>query len=528
MHGMIATNDPQHTLSGDTLARLGVSVPLRPGPTQDLLWVSSSDRSGTTALVEADPVFASRLLGVVFAADAADGATDGAMRSASDVVSELGSRHVRAVGLALGVQTLVLDPSVGEHWLKGWWNVSLAKAQAAQLAHGAMDPKCGRQAYLLGLISDIALPLLMRLDPGFYRDVMPRRKENQSWCDVERHRFGVDHAQAGAYLLSKWNVPAPVCRLVRAHHQTPAGDENLSLRTALYLSGLMPHEEEGAVDNEPALQSLHGRLLANDYATPTSFLESARFAASKRSRGDSRRDHGRELDLPGLLVASATDCVELVTRAHRLETARSRQAEDLSTLRMDAYTDPLTKVLNRRGFFDLAQQRIDKSGGGLSACCMLLDLNEFKPVNDKYGHDVGDKILRGLAKLLRRSVSRTDLIGRLGGDEFVVLITDLTEEGARSAAERLYKTCHGVHLRVSDDLTLPVLLSLGAVYDTQLGESVPLDQMMAAADELMYRQKRTRKAGLLFGRVTPDVLDDGIAVDAPADAEPAKPFDPQI
>ena len=159
---------------------------------------------------------------------------------------------------------------------------------------------------------------------------------------------------------------------------------------------------------------------------------------------------------------------------------------------------------------------------------MLLDLNEFKPVNDKYGHDVGDKILRGLAKLLRRSVSRTDLIGRLGGDEFVVLITDLTEEGARSAAERLYKTCHGVHLRVSDDLTLPVLLSLGAVYDTQLGESVPLDQMMAAADELMYRQKRTRKAGLLFGRVTPDVLDDGIAVDAPADAEPAKPFDPQI
>lgn len=495
--------DPRHVLASDTLARLGASLPLRPGPVADLLVASLNDREAVTALAESDPVLTARLLGVVNAAEGGDGRP----QSAGDAVADLGSRHARALGLGLGVHTLVLEPSVGEGWMNEWWDVSLARAHAAQLAHAAIDPRCDRVAYALGLICDVALPLLARLDPGFYRERMPARPDTQTWCVAERERFGVDHAQAGAHLLSLWDVPASVCRLVRAHHEAPDGGEDLPLRTALFLAGLMPHDERDHPRGEhaAALAALHARLLAGHYATPASFLESARFAASRQRRRDRPRDDGRGLDRAALLAASAADCVDLVTRTHRLETARNRQAEDLSTLRFEAYTDPLTKTLNRRGFFDLARQRLEKHCGDLSACCMLLDLNRFKPVNDAHGHEVGDLVLRGLAKLLRRSVSRTDLIGRLGGDEFVVLITDLSEPGAQSAAQRLYDTCHNAQLRVSDELTLQLRLSLGAVFEPRLGEGAGLDQMLAAADELMYRQKRTGRPGLRFGRVTPDL-----------------------
>ncbi len=510
--------ESRQTLASDTLARMGASLPLRPGPVRDLLAAAPNHREAITAVVEADPVLAGRLLGVVNAA----GGGDGGPQSIGDVVADLGSRHVRALGLGLGVQTLVLEPAVGQGWLNEWWDVSLARAHAAQLAHTAIDPRCGRVAYSLGLICDIALPLLVRLDPGFYRQEMPARADPQTWCAAEHDRFGVDHAQAGAHLLSLWGVPAAVCRMVRSHHEAPAGEEDLSLRTALYLAGMMPHTEKDPVhpDQAAALATLHARLLADRYATPSSFLESARFAASRRRRRDNVRDDGRELDRPALLSAAAVDCVDLVTRTHRLETARNRQAEDLSTLRFEAYTDPLTKTLNRRGFFDLARQRLEKHCGDLSACCMLLDLNKFKPVNDTHGHDVGDLVLRGLAKLLRRSVSRTDLIGRLGGDEFVVLITDLNEAGAQSAADRLYETCHNAQLRVSDQLTLKIQLSLGAVFEPKLGETVRLDQMLAAADELMYRQKRTGHPGLRFGRVTPDAPAEADAFDE-VDVTPA-------
>ena len=512
--------DPRHVLASDTLARLGASLPLRPGPLQDLLAASPNDRAAVTALAETDPVLTGRLLGVVNAAEGGDGRP----QSAGDAVADLGSRQARALGLGLGVHTLVLDPSVGDGWLSGWWDVSLDRAHAAQLAHTAIDPRCGRVAYALGLVCDVALPLLERMDPGFYRERMPTRPDTQTWCAAERARFGVDHAQAGAHLLSLWDVPVSICRLVRAHHAAPADGDDLPLRTALFLAGLMPHDahDHPRGDHAAALAALHARLLAGHYATPASFLESARFAASRRRRRDRVRDDGRGLDRGALLAAAAADCIDLVTRTHRLETARNRQAEDLSTLRFEAYTDPLTKTLNRRGFFDLARQRLEKHCGDLSACCMLLDLNQFKPVNDTHGHDVGDLVLRGLAKLLRRSVSRTDLIGRLGGDEFVVLITDLSEAGARSAAERLYETCHNAQLRVSDELTLHLRLSLGAVFEPRLGEAVRLDQMLAAADDLMYRQKRTGQPGLRFGRVTPGARSGLDGLD-PVDVTSASP-----
>jgi len=476
--------DARHALASDTLARLGSSLPPRPGPVQDLLATPSHGREEVIALAESDPVFAARLLGVVNAA----GGGDGAPQSAGDAVADLGSRPARALGLGLASHALVIDPSVGEGWLEGWWDMSLCRAHAAQLAHAAIEPSCGRVAFTLGLICDIALPLMMRMDPVFYRENIPAGLDTEAWCALERTRFGVE----------------------------PQSGDDLPLRTALYLASLMPHDGHTYPRGEEAaaLSTLHERLLADRYATPESFLESARFAASRRLRRDRPRDDGRGLDRPTLMAKAAADCI--------------------------AYSDPLTKTLNRRGFFDLARQRLEKHCGDLSVCCMLLDLNKFKPVNDTYGHDVGDLLLRGLAKLLRRSVSRTDLIGRLGGDEFVVLITDLTETGARSAAQRLYDTCHNAQLRVSDELTLQLGLSLGAVFEPQLDEGTGLDKMLAAADELMYRQKRTGQPGLQFGRVNPvvpggDAQGDGIdAVDitpaAPRRASAAEPaaLDPQI
>jgi diguanylate cyclase (GGDEF)-like protein len=92
-----------------------------------------------------------------------------------------------------------------------------------------------------------------------------------------------------------------------------------------------------------------------------------------------------------------------------------------------AVTDRLSGVVNRLGF-DLELQKIEqemKKNPDLGVYLFLIDLDRFKEVNDEYGHDAVDKVLRYFTKLLRKTLRKTDFVGRLGGDEFVVLIRNL-------------------------------------------------------------------------------------------------------
>jgi diguanylate cyclase (GGDEF)-like protein/PAS domain S-box-containing protein len=163
----------------------------------------------------------------------------------------------------------------------------------------------------------------------------------------------------------------------------------------------------------------------------------------------------------------------------RLETA----------LREEAATDALTQLPNRRYFLaemERHRARIARSEER-SAAVMMLDLDEFKCVNDTHGHEAGDEVLKHLATLMRDILRRGDLVGRLGGEEFAVLQVDATEEEALQLAERM-------RLRVEMSpvplgaLVLSYTLSIGATLMVQPDRSVraPLQR----ADAALYRAKR--------------------------------------
>ena len=89
-----------------------------------------------------------------------------------------------------------------------------------------------------------------------------------------------------------------------------------------------------------------------------------------------------------------------------------------------ARSDPLTGVLNRRGFERDAAQRLTESPDEETGALLFIDLNDFKLVNDQYGHEVGDQLLKIAAERLQKSLRSHDIIGRPGGDEFVALLPD--------------------------------------------------------------------------------------------------------
>jgi diguanylate cyclase (GGDEF)-like protein len=149
-----------------------------------------------------------------------------------------------------------------------------------------------------------------------------------------------------------------------------------------------------------------------------------------------------------------------------------------------ARLDPLTRLPNRRSFFELAEAEIERMaryGGRFSVAYM--DLDNFKAVNDRDGHATGDRVLVLTAETLRKSLRANDVVARIGGDEFLLL---LPETGAREA-EAVFRKLREKLTAVMREGDWPVTFSVGAATFEKVPESA--DQMVHLVDELMYSAK---------------------------------------
>jgi diguanylate cyclase (GGDEF)-like protein len=139
----------------------------------------------------------------------------------------------------------------------------------------------------------------------------------------------------------------------------------------------------------------------------------------------------------------------------------------------------------------LAPGRVEQAHANASGvCCLLIDLNKFKPINDTHGHHIGDLFLKGVGKVLRRGLQRNDLVARVGGDEFVALVSDIHRNDARGVAARIAQRLNGTRLRLQEGLEFPVSASVGAAFsDQNLDHPAIVESLLRLADEAMYARK---------------------------------------
>ncbi len=157
-----------------------------------------------------------------------------------------------------------------------------------------------------------------------------------------------------------------------------------------------------------------------------------------------------------------------------------------------ARSDPLTGVLNRRGFERIASMRLTESADDATGALLFIDLNDFKTVNDTFGHEIGDQLLTIAAQRLRKSLRSCDVIGRPGGDEFVALVPDVTSEVADKLAKRLAAALGQPYLIGSETHNCAASIGL-ALYPEN---ARTLTGLMREADQAMYRAKaRSRGDG---------------------------------
>lgn len=162
-----------------------------------------------------------------------------------------------------------------------------------------------------------------------------------------------------------------------------------------------------------------------------------------------------------------------------------------------ALEDPLTGLANRRAFFQYAEREISRARRyGQSLTVALLDVDDFKQINDRWGHDQGDKVLIWIGKTLQSNLRSSDLLARLGGDELAVLLSDNAVGSAQAVMEKVHRSLQ----QSSQELGLAVSVSIGVA----TFHSVPatIDDMLRAADRQMYRVKQKGKNNLEYEVLT--------------------------
>jgi diguanylate cyclase (GGDEF)-like protein len=166
-------------------------------------------------------------------------------------------------------------------------------------------------------------------------------------------------------------------------------------------------------------------------------------------------------------------------------------AEAYEDVRAAASTDALTGLLNHGAMQVRVREEIARAArDGQPLCCVLIDLDDFKRVNDEHGHACGDTVLREFAGLMNDVVREGDTAGRWGGEEFALLLPDTALDGAKRVAERLRQALEERVILSPEGEPLHVTVSLGVAAYPDLGGRA---ELVAAADEALYRAKRAGK-----------------------------------
>ena len=153
-----------------------------------------------------------------------------------------------------------------------------------------------------------------------------------------------------------------------------------------------------------------------------------------------------------------------------------------------AITDHVTEVYNRRGVFELGKVELERAiryGHPLSA--IMMDLDNFKLVNDTHGHLTGDLVLKGIAQRLQRGVRKIDIFGRFGGDEFIILLPEIELKEAKKAARRLQKVLSGEPIKTERG-EFTIAATVGVAQLTKSTKSV--EDLIDKADKIMYKAKK--------------------------------------
>jgi diguanylate cyclase (GGDEF)-like protein len=258
--------------------------------------------------------------------------------------------------------------------------------------------------------------------------------------------------------------------------------------------------------------AVHGEILAHSLmALPFSAMGRTAGCLEMLSNQPNRFDE-IEYHFGSLVVFHLSSSLENVIARQELAAANARLRDhDLRMNQLNekiqqlAQTDDFTGLFNKRRLFEQLQMETARARRyGEVFCCLMIDIDDFKRVNDSYGHQAGDEVLRQTAALLRRSLRVTDFIARYGGEEFTVILPRTNSAGAYRAAENLRSAFMSHEFALQNAMTR-ITISIGIACCATF-DHLDAQEIIMRADSALYRAKRCGKNHACFADET-DILE---------------------
>jgi diguanylate cyclase (GGDEF)-like protein len=390
-----------------------------------------------------------------------------------------------------------------------YWRRALLAATAARALGDALHHSSAEEIFLAALLQDVGMLALDKAVPDLYSQGELLQRNHRALAEHEKKRLQVDHAHVGGWLMAEWHLPERLHRAITNSHQLDlsfSADPAHIFDRCVAVSG--PVADLFLLDPEQR-----------------QFAETA--LCAERSLGLDKMAFGQVLGTIGAMIPETEAIFEsdLLAKQHPeliLEQAREvlmlrslHALREINTLRVAAEDsasraleleeetrrDALTGVYNRAYLDQFLQREFENStrhDWPLSVA--FADLDNFKGINDSFGHQAGDRILQETARILRGNTRETDLIARFAGEAFVVVLPATDAETARSICERIVMAFRTTgHVIGSDHAH--VTISIGcATHGTQtLFDNV--GEFVKAADQALYTAKlRGRNRSVPFDR----------------------------
>ncbi|MHC5022361.1 MAG: HDOD domain-containing protein [Planctomycetota bacterium] len=463
----------------------------------------STSAKDFAVVIESDPALAARLLKI---ANAAYFGQRGTITNIKRALTLVGLRQLRLI--VLGFELVGhLDKLGGRAFdLPRFWRDAVLRACVARALARRVVPRCAEEAFIVGLLQDCGVLVLAQIFGPEYAELYGAvGNQPAAFHEAERSRFSHDHVEAMDVLTDQWDFPDLIRAPMRWHHRPvplegDTADVQL-LAAVAYVAGSVCLET-GPTGESPDLCSYCRDTLGLEKEDVEEILE------------ESEADFGPAAALLDLALPDDLDVAELMVQANdHLNRAldelgrQVREAEDerdfvqrenlairhaLGQYRDRAARDPLTDLLNRGALLATAISRLEAARAADEPVTVLfVDLDNFKRVNDVFGHRTGDELLVTAANVLRSGFGPDSVVGRYGGEEFVVLDIGADLEETRRRVVRLLEAVRNIELPNQSGQGTTTC-SIGCLW-----ESVPtdesIDSLIAIADELMYRAKQAGK-----------------------------------
>jgi diguanylate cyclase (GGDEF)-like protein len=403
------------------------TLPSMPAVAMQVLNLSQDPNIGTAKIskvVTRDPALAARILKV------ANSAWCGVRREVTTL-----SQAVNLIGLN-GTMSLALNFSLVRklrttHGLafdhRMYWRRSAIAATAAVSTCAGRDTADTDEIFLTSLLQDIGMLVLSEALPAYGEIVTSSENDHRMLVEIEHRELNSDHAEVGSWFLARWGLPSRMVEAVRASHRQENIDGMLAKSVAvggqiadIWINPNIAVTTKLAANAAEALLGLASKQF-DEILTAT--------AAELPRTTESLEIHFGDEDLINRLLDQAREAiVEINLRA----------LQEVRNIAVKAHQDALTLVYNRTYLDQMLEEKLNKCrDAGQPMTLIFLDIDEFKSINDIYGHNGGDGVLVSVTQTIRSAVRGQDIIVRFGGDEFVVLLPNADEQAGARVAERI-------------------------------------------------------------------------------------------